>query len=44
MQQAIAEEKDDLVRTRDAAMFQLLTFGGLRRSEVAGVAWEDWLL
>ncbi len=41
LQQAIAQEKDDLVRTRDAAMFHLLTFGGLRRSEVAGVAWED---
>ena len=41
LQQAIAEEENDLVRTRDAAIFHLLTFGGLRRSEVAGVAWED---
>ena len=35
------KKKNDLVRTRDAAMFHLLTFGGLRRSEVAGIAWED---
>ncbi len=41
IQETIAEVKNDLVRTRDAAIFQLLTFGGLRRSEVAAISWED---
>lgn len=41
IQQAISQEKNELVRTRDAAIFQLLTFGGLRRSEVANIAWDD---
>lgn len=41
IQQAISEENNDLVRTRDSAIFQLLTFGGLRRSEVANMAWDD---
>jgi len=41
IQRAITEEKNDLVRTRDSAIFQLLTFGGLRRSEVANIAWAD---
>lgn len=41
IQQAISAAENDLVRTRDTAIFQLLTFGGLRRSEVANIAWED---
>ena len=41
IQQAIADEKNDLVRMRDSAIFQLLTFGGLRRSEVSSIAWDD---
>ena len=39
--QAISAEKDDLVQARDQAIFYLLTFGGLRRSEVAYISWED---
>ena len=41
IQQEISREKKELVRTRDSAIFQLLTFGGLRRSEVANMAWDD---
>ena len=37
----IANEQDDVVRTRDMALVQLLTFGGLRRSEVANMSWSD---
>lgn len=37
---AIGSEKNDLTRTRDMAIFQLLTYGGLRRSEVAGFDWK----
>lgn len=39
--QAIAAEENDLIQARDQAIFYLLTFGGLRRSEVANVSWED---
>ena len=38
---AVAEEENDLVRTRDTAIMYLLTYGGLRRSEVANVSWSD---
>ena len=38
---AISEEKNDLVKARDTAIFHLLTFGGLRRSEVSNASWED---
>jgi site-specific recombinase XerD len=38
---AISEEENDLVRYRDAAIFHLLVFGGLRRSEAANISWED---
>ena len=38
---AIESEKNDLTRARDMAIFQLLTYGGLRRSEVAGVEWDN---
>ena len=38
---AISEEKNELVQARDAAIFHLLTFGGLRRSEVANISWDD---
>lgn len=38
---AVADEEDDLTRARDLAILHLLTFGGLRRSEVAGVSWND---
>ena len=41
IQQEISAEKKELVRARDSAIFQLLTFGGLRRSEVANMAWDD---
>ncbi len=41
IQQAIAAEENSLVRARDSAIFQLLTFGGLRRSEVASISWSD---
>ena len=37
----VAEEDDDLVRSRDTALLQVLTFGGLRRSEVANMSWRD---
>ena len=39
--QAITADEDGLVKTRNQAIFYLLTFGGLRRSEVANVSWED---
>jgi integrase/recombinase XerC len=38
---AIESEKKELTRARDIAIFQLLTFGGLRRSEVAKMSWEN---
>ena len=41
IEQAISEEEDELKRTRDMAIFQLLTYGGLRRSEVAAICWDD---
>ena len=37
----ISAVEDELLRTRDAAICHLLVFGGLRRSEVANIAWED---
>lgn len=36
-----AEEPDDLRRSRDLAVLHLLTFAGLRRSELAGMDWDD---
>jgi integrase/recombinase XerC len=39
--EAMEEEKDELVRTRDTAIVYLLTYGGLRRSEAANASWED---
>ena len=41
IQKAIADEKDKLRQSRDMAIFQLLTFGGLRRSEVSKMCWHD---
>ena len=41
IQQAISEEKNKLRQSRDMAIFQLLTFGGLRRSEVRKMRWID---
>jgi len=38
--EAISAVEDDLVRTRDTALFHLLTYGGLRRSEAARMDWE----
>ena len=38
---AISEGKNKLVQARDTAIFHLLTFGGLRRSEVANISWDD---
>jgi len=38
---AVEEEEDELVRARDRAILHLLTYGGLRRSEVANVSWAD---
>ncbi len=39
-----AEEQDDLRRSRDLAILHLLTFAGLRRSELAGMGWSDLAL
>ena len=39
---AVADEEDDLTRARDLAILHLLTFGGLRRSEIANVRWTDF--
>ena len=39
--QAVEEEQDDLLRSRDEALLHLLTYGGLRRSEAANTSWED---
>ena len=39
---AAGDEEDDLLRARDLAILHLLTFGGLRRSEIANVAWADF--
>jgi integrase/recombinase XerD len=36
-----AAEPDDLRRSRDLAILHLLTFAGLRRSELAGMEWAD---
>lgn len=36
------DEEDDLLRSRNLAILHLLTFGGLRRSEIANVSWEDF--
>ena len=41
IEQAISEEEHELRRTRDMAVFHLLTYGGLRRSEVAAMSWGD---
>ena len=37
----VAEEEDDLTRSRDLAIIYVMLFGGLRRSEVANMAWSD---
>lgn len=39
---AVADEDDELSRTRDLAILHLLTFGGLRRSEIANACWDDF--
>ncbi len=38
---AINATEHELCRTRDLAIFQLLIYGGLRRSEVANMHWSD---
>ncbi len=38
---AVEEEEDELHRARDQAILYLLTYGGLRRSEVANISWAD---
>ena len=38
---AVEEEEEELRRARDRAVLYLLTYGGLRRSEVANVSWSD---
>lgn len=38
---AIEATEHELVRARDLAIFQLLVYGGLRRSEVANMRWDD---
>ncbi|MEE2656899.1 MAG: tyrosine-type recombinase/integrase [Candidatus Latescibacterota bacterium] len=38
---AAGEELDELRRDRDLAILHLLTFAGLRRSEVANMSWSD---
>ena len=37
----VAAVDDDLTRTRDLAIFHVMLFCGLRRSEVANMAWSD---
>ena len=37
----VGEEQNPLIRARDLAILHLLTFAGLRRSEVANVRWTD---
>lgn len=39
---AAGDEEDELRRTRDLAILHLLTFAGLRRSEIANVDWKDF--
>ena len=39
---ATGDEEDELRRARDLAILHLLTFGGLRRSEIANVDWRDF--
>ncbi|MFA6108906.1 MAG: tyrosine-type recombinase/integrase [Candidatus Latescibacterota bacterium] len=39
--QSIEAEEDELVKSRDLAIFHLLVLGGLRRSEAARVSWSD---
>ena len=36
----VSTVEDSLVRDRDTALLQVLTYGGLRRSEAAGMDWE----
>jgi integrase/recombinase XerC len=36
----VATVDNELVRDRDSAVLQVLTYGGLRRSEAAGMNWE----
>ena len=38
---AVSKEENDLTRCRDLAIVHLLTYGGLRRSEVANIDWQD---
>ena len=38
---AVDEEENELHQARDRAILYLLTYGGLRRSEVANVSWAD---
>ena len=38
---AVSKEENDLTRCRDLAIIHLLTYGGLRRSEVANIDWRD---
>lgn len=39
---AAGDEEDDLLRCRNLAILHLLTFGGLRRSEIANISWADF--
>ena len=39
---AAGDEQDELRRARDLAILHLLTFGGLRRSEIANISWGDF--
>ena len=39
----VSEEENGLIRARDLAILHLLTFAGLRRSEVANVRWADFI-
>jgi len=38
---SIQDEEDDLVKARDIALFHILAYGGLRRSEVTNMSWDD---
>ena len=39
---AAGAEEDELLRARNLAILHLLTYGGLRRSEIANVSWDDF--
>ena len=41
MLNSICEEENDLIRSRDMALFHILAYAGLRRSEAVNMQWKD---